>query len=182
MKRTGPILAGFALGIALLLAGCGASGLGPVATAASQTDPTSGTAAPVRLSKSTPMGDTATSANWSITVKDAVRRPQAGGVSAASGKQLVVILFWWKNLSKQDQHVGIAQFTLADKGGTVYPAAPTTGPGFISTLSALVKPGSPVCPILVAYEVPTGVGPFTWTYNSAGASSGAAPEALLEVK
>lgn len=182
MKRTGTILAGVALGIALLLAGCGTSGLGPVAASTSQTDPTTGTAAPVKLTTATPMGVAATSTAWTITVKDAVRRPQAGGVAAARGKELVVILFWWKNLTKQDQHVGVAQFTLADKGGTVYPAAPTSGPGFISTLSALVKPNSPTCPILVAYEVPTGVGPFTWTYNSAGANSTAAPEALLEVK
>ena len=186
MKHTRILVVAAALGLALLMSGCGMSGLGALATTTSASQsvtlPATPTAGPVQLSRPLPMGQTATSTAFTITVKDAVRRPQAGGVAATKGRELVVILFWWHNLSTTTQMVGSSAFTLADKGGTVYPPAPTSGPGFISTLQAMVKPGT-TCPVLIAYQVPTGVGPFTWTYSLVPpGSTSAVPQAMLEVK
>jgi hypothetical protein len=168
----------------MLLAACG----GPVFTvpsaSTSSADATTSVIGTVTLKGAptpAPMGTAAASGDWGITAKSTKRGETAGGMRATKGLELLVISFELKKAGKKAGKVGSSWFVLADKGGTVYHPVPTTDPAFLFNEDALVKAGA-TKEMLMAYAVPKGVGPFTWTF-APPSQGGAAPEpAVLEVQ
>jgi hypothetical protein len=129
----------------------------------------------------TPMGVVATSGGWSITAKSTTRGETAGGMRATQGLELLVITFELENGGKKADKVGSSWFVLADKGGTVYHPVPTTDRAFLFNEDKLVQGGA-TSEMLMAYAVPAGVGPFTWTFTPPSQSGADSVSAVLEVK
>jgi hypothetical protein len=172
----------------LLLGGCSAgSGQNqtPSATGASETASASAGQQPgadtgsAPSSATTPMGTAAKVADWTITVKAASRKAEAGGAKAADGKELLVIDFELKNGGK-DSGVGPTSFKLADTKGADFTATATSDPAYIFNIEQPIKAGT-TRKILIAYEVPKGAGPFVWTFSPFVEGGQPAP-AVLEVK
>lgn len=174
------------LAIAIVLTGCSpsTSSTEPEEPAATDTQAPADTAGEPAATEAepelTPMGTAATSADWTITVKSATRAAEAGGATATSGNELLVITFDLTNGGTADEGVGPVSFVLADDAGTEYSAAPTGDPAFILNIEQPILAGT-TREILIAYEVPAGAGPFTWTYLPFVEGGGNAP-AVLEVK
>lgn len=129
----------------------------------------------------TPMGVVATSGDWSITAKSTTRGETAGGMRATQGLELLVITFELTNGGKKADKVGSSWFVLADKGGTVYHPVPTKDRAFLFNEDKLVKAGV-TSEMLMAYAVPEGVGPFTWTFTPPSRSGADPVSAVLEIK
>jgi hypothetical protein len=170
--------------VVVLLAACGQPLATVPSTDTASADATASVIGTVTLGGApapTPMGTAATSGVWGITAKSATRGATAGGMRATQGRELLAVTFELKNGGKKAVKVGSSWFVLADKGGTIYAPVPTTDPAFLFNEDKLVKTGA-ATEMLIAYAVPKGVGPFTWTFTPPG-QGGVKPEpAVLEVK
>jgi hypothetical protein len=120
------------------------------------------------------VGQPGTSGDWTVTVKEVERDDSAGGIDAASGNEMVVIQFDLTNAGSTDQGTGPTYFELKDEGGAVYQAAQTSGEEFIFNTPQPITAGE-TRKIRIAYEVPTGTGPFTWTFTPFVEGGGNAP-------
>lgn len=173
--------------VAIVMTGC-SQGAQTQATTPAATPATTGNEAPSDAEAATPpdgpaltaMGTAATSADWTITVKEVEREDSAGGADAASGKELLVIKFELKNGGTKDEGIGPTSFILADETGVEFSATPTGDPKFIFNIEQPIKAGT-TREIRIAYEVPKGAGPFTWTFTPF-VEGGEATPAVLEVK
>jgi hypothetical protein len=100
---------------------------------------------------------------------------------ATQGRELLVVTFELKNGGKKAEKVNSSWFVLADTGGTVYRPVPTTDPTFLFNADRLVKAGA-TSEMVIAYAVPKGVSPFTWTFTPPSQNSLAPTPAVLDLK
>jgi hypothetical protein len=157
-----------ALAIALLasiaLVGCSSpstSATAPSANGSASTAPpeTGGSmaAAPVAMGEATKSGD------WGLTVKSLTMAPEAGGATAASGKELAVITYDLTNNAAQDAGTGQTDFKLETTDGTAGQIVPTQGEEFIFNTPQPIKAGE-TRTIKIVYEVPAGSKEFKLTF------------------
>lgn len=163
--------------LAATLAGCASSTptepAEPTEPAAEQPAEGEAKVAPVEI------GAPATSGDWTLTVKSAERAAEAGGATAESGKELLVITFDLTNGGATDQGTGPVYFVLSGADGTTYDAAPTSDPAFIFNTPQPIKAGE-TREIKIAYGVPTGSGPFQWAFTPF-VEGGAAEPAVVNI-
>lgn len=162
------------------LAGCGggkAAETTPITPPPATEAPATGTEAKVAPVE---MGQPATSGSWTLTAKTADRAADAGGASAASGQELLVITFDLTNGGTADEGIGPTSFKLAGPDGTEYQATPTSDPAFIFNTEQPIKAGE-TREIKIAYGVPTGTTPFQWTFEPFSASGPPQP-AVINIK
>lgn len=169
------------LAIGLVVAGCSGSGTAetPATTAdqsAASSEPAPATEEPAAAAP-VAIGVPATSGDWTLTAKEVERDDSAGEVDAPSGSEMLVIKFDLKNGSAADQGTGPAYFALTDASGASMEPAQTSGEEFIFNTPQPIKAGE-TREIKIAYIVPTGSGPFTWTFTPFVEGGAATPAAV----
>jgi hypothetical protein len=170
--------------VAVLLVGCGQAMVTVPSAKSASADTTTSVIGTVTLKGApapVPMGTPATSGTWTVTAKSTKRGETAGGMRATQGRELFVVAFELKSGAKKAEKVGSSWFVLADKGGTIYQPVPTADPAFLFNEDKLVKAGT-TNEMLIAYAVPKGVGPFTWTFTPPGQDSLAPTPAVLDLR
>lgn len=166
--------------LAVALAGCGggnAAQTAPSTPPPATEAPATGTDAKVAPVE---MGQPATSGSWTLTAKSAERAAEAGGATAQSGQELLIITFDLTNGGSADEGIGPTSFKLAGPDATEYQAAPTSDPAFIFNTQQPIKAGE-TREIKIAYGVPTGTTPFQWTFEPFSASGPPEP-AVINIK
>lgn len=143
------------------------------------------TAEPVEAGQTPPatpaaMGQSAQSADWTIKVKAVDRVQAAGGAKASAGNELVVVTIELANGASSDQGTGPAYFKLTDQAGTEFQEAITSDPEFIFNIPLPIAAGE-TREIRIAYDVATGAGPLSLTFDPFVEGGNPAP-AVLQVK
>lgn len=128
-----------------------------------------------------PMGTTAASGKWKLVVSTAARSASAAGVRATQGREMLVVTAELTNGGKASQDVSSTCFVLADEGGTVHKPVLTNDTYYLYDKSVTMSAGA-TKRIVIAYAIPTGVGPFTWTFTPPDRVDDSQPPAVLAVE
>lgn len=131
--------------------------------------------------KPAPMGSPSTSGAWRLVVESATRSRAAAGVQAAEGRELLVVTSELTNGGRASCEVTSSCFVLADEGGRVHRPTPTNDLHFLYDQTITLRPGA-TTRVVIAYAIPVGVGPFTWTFTPPDRPSDAQAPAVLEIK
>lgn len=174
-----------ALALVVALAGCSGSGTTAEKPAATAEQPAAGEPAPTSeepaaAAAPVAVGEPVTSGDWTLTAKEVERDDSAGGIDAPSGSEMLIIKFDLKNGTAADQGTGPVYFTLTDASGASMDPAQTSGEEFIFNTPQPIKAGE-TREIKIAYIVPTGSGPFTWTFTPF-VEGGAATPGVVTIK
>jgi hypothetical protein len=127
------------------------------------------------------MGTAATTGKWKLVVSTAARSATAAGVRATEGREMLVVTAELTNGANASREVSSTCFQLADEGGTVHKPVPTNDAYYLYDQS--VEMGANATKrVVIAYAIPVGVGPFTWTFTPPDRVDDSQPPAVLAVE
>jgi hypothetical protein len=128
-----------------------------------------------------PMGATAASGKWRLVVSTAARSAVAAGVRATEGREMLVVTAELANGGTASREVSSTCFLLADEGGTVHKPVLTNDAYYLYDQSVSLGANASKR-IVIAYAIPVGVGPFTWTFTPPDRVDDSQPPAVMTVE
>lgn len=110
------------------------------------------------------IGDEVESNTWKLTVSKVSRAATAGGATAATGYELVVVELSLTNGGSEGEGIGPVSLKLTGPDDASFPAAPTSATDFIFNTPQPINAGETRA-VKVAYEVPKGTSDLTLTFE-----------------